>query len=320
MTERRLELWVGIFVLAGLVTLGALFVFFGKVVTLSRARYDVKAVFPDVLGMTPGTPVRLLGVNIGEIKEVGLTPEGDNVLLTLAVDPSYSIRANSALTIRATGILGDHYLEFDGGHPPVESLPKDGTAFIRGKVTVTLDSVAEKVGDMIETFTTHGPLLSAKISGLADNISTLASSLNDIVGDPAFRRDAKTTMAEAPKTIANINNMVLQVGRDAHDLTTRLKDLSDKLSAQTDRQGKNLDELKAGLITNVESVNRTLNSLNEILVMLKEGKGSLGAVVAKDELYEKLIRTVDDLNSALEETKKTVIFIREHPSSLFWGK
>ena len=48
---------------------------------------------------------------------------------------------------------------------------------------------------------------------------------------------------------------------------------------------------------------------------MSEGKGSVGALLQKDDMHEKLIETIDEMNAALKEVKRTTEAIRRK-----WGQ
>ena len=87
MKTKGTEITVGLFVLIGILLLAALIIWFGDIVELGRERYEVSAIFENVHGMAPGTPVRYLGIDIGELKETGLTKKGDQVRPVLSRVP-----------------------------------------------------------------------------------------------------------------------------------------------------------------------------------------------------------------------------------------
>ncbi|KPJ55737.1 MAG: hypothetical protein AMS16_03770 [Planctomycetes bacterium DG_58] len=300
MRTKGTEFTVGIFVLAGILLLMAMIIWFGRVVELGRERYEVSAIFDNVHGMARGTPVRYLGIDIGELKETGLTRKGDKVRLVLSISAKYNIPTDAVLSVRPTGILGDVYLEFGRGKPEEGYLAKDGSAEVHGEPTVTIDEIAIQ----LTTFTAK---LSKTLDELGGNLTELSASLNQVFGDEQVRKDIKRTLSETPDAVKSFREMtdrVAAVGGQARELLKQMKTTVEKLDSQINRQGKNLDELTDGLRKSADAVSETLASLDEILKRFNEGKGSVGALIQKDEFHEKLVQAVDRMNEALLEIKK----------------
>jgi phospholipid/cholesterol/gamma-HCH transport system substrate-binding protein len=350
MNTRRLEFVVGLFVLAGLVFLGFLVIFFGKAVTLGRSAYTVGAVFTNVRGMAPGTPVRHLGIDVGELATTEFTESRDKVRLVLRIHGGHSIPANAKLTIRPEGLLGDYYLEFYGGNMDNGTLATDGSAVVEGETTATLDEIAAKVGDFtkklegfldnlqgnlssftgrINRFLDNESLrgdLSAIVGGLGrtlgdpqfqSDVRSFARGLNAILGDEKFQRDLKAAAADAPETVRSFRQMserVAEAAKRAEELAAKLQELPGKLDVQATRIGDQMEGVAESLRKSLATAGETLASLGEVLTRIKEGRGTVGALVNKDELHEKLIKAVDELNDALIEIGKMADGIRRR-----WG-
>ena len=73
MNDRQTEFRVGIVILATLLVLGILIVFFGELPSFSRDQYMLTIRFDEAPGVTVGTPVRKSGILIGRVDLVDLT-------------------------------------------------------------------------------------------------------------------------------------------------------------------------------------------------------------------------------------------------------
>ena len=131
MKQRAMELWLGVFVLGGVVVLGALVLLFGGLMKMSRPTYDVKVEFEKVTGLRPGTPVRMLGIDIGEVKDLQFRERGHGVQMVLQIDGSVDVPQDAPLMVLTEGLLGDNYLEFGGGTG--KPLSHNGDALVIGE-------------------------------------------------------------------------------------------------------------------------------------------------------------------------------------------
>jgi phospholipid/cholesterol/gamma-HCH transport system substrate-binding protein len=348
--SRRAEFAVGFFVLAGLAILGVLIVFFSTALLAGRGRYTVFAEFPSVRGMAPGTPVRHLGIDVGELRKTRFSESRDKVRLELRIYRDHSIPANAKLTIRPSGLLGDYYLEFYGGNMESGSLPQDGTALVIGETSATFEEIAGKIGDftkklegVLDNLQSNLSSFTGRVNRFLDNetmqgnlhlileglgqtlgdrkfqedVRAFAAGLRRTVGDEKFQADLAATVAEAPATVKSfreVGDHLIEMAKHADELVEKLKGLSDKLDAQVGRQGENMDQVAAALRKNLEAANETMKSLNEILARVNDGKGTVGALLTSDDLHRKLIKTVDELNDALIEIGKMADGIRRK-----WG-
>lgn len=309
MISKRQEILLGLFVLIGLGVLIFMIIFFRDVVKVGRARYEITAEFKNVYGMSPGTPVRLVGIDIGEIRKVTLAKDGLSAKVVLSIESGRRIRTDSKLSIRPQGILGDYYLEFTGGSPGAGFLPTDGTAVVMGEASSILDEMARD--------------LTKKIGGIGQKASDLIDNMNDILDDNEFRRNVHETAAnlkdatqKAPAVLVEIQQAAAGVKKLTGDIQSRL----DAYDTRVQTLLSGMDKAVAGLDKLFGSFNETVGSLDEILARFREGKGTIGSLIGKDEIYEKLVQTVDQTNATLSELKELIVYIRKNPSAFLWGR
>lgn len=109
MSSPRLEIGVGVFVLAGLVGVAGLAVKSGAGRLLPAASYPLKARFANVGGLARGSPVLLAGVTIGQVKAVTLDANF-GAIVELEVRQGLRLPADTMASIRTLGLIGDKYL------------------------------------------------------------------------------------------------------------------------------------------------------------------------------------------------------------------
>jgi phospholipid/cholesterol/gamma-HCH transport system substrate-binding protein len=107
--ENGAEAFVGLLV----VLLAAWFVLFALQRTGGRGGGDsvhVTALFPNAVGVSPGTDVRVAGVKVGSVAEQKLDPQSFQVAMTLALDPAVKLPSDSSAAITSEGLLGGTYV------------------------------------------------------------------------------------------------------------------------------------------------------------------------------------------------------------------
>jgi phospholipid/cholesterol/gamma-HCH transport system substrate-binding protein len=275
---------------------------------MSQERYTVSAVFDNVHRMKPGTPVSHLGIDVGTLEE--LTPVRNRVRLTVAVRAEHRIPEGATLTIRPTGILGDYYLEFQGGDPAQGYLATDGTAEVAGIPMITVDDIVSKLVDFTAKLEGH-------LDTLGGNLAALSANLNALIGDETLQKNVRDTAAEMPETVRAYRDLAVRAARAADETKAaagRIRTLAENLDKQVEVQGENMDQLTRELATTAETLNKTLASLDEILKRIRAGKGTVGRLVEEDELQEKLVTSVERMNEALTAIKEMSEAIRKR-----WG-
>ena len=101
--RRRREVWVGLFVVAGLA--GMLIVLATMTdAALFRGRYIVSTIVPDAAGIRKGDPIQMRGVNIGRIN--GFTIAQEEVEVRLEIEGEYPVPKDSVVELKASGLLG----------------------------------------------------------------------------------------------------------------------------------------------------------------------------------------------------------------------
>jgi phospholipid/cholesterol/gamma-HCH transport system substrate-binding protein len=107
------ELWVGLFIIAGLVCLGYLSVKLGNLEIVGRKGYDLQATFSNSGGLKVGAGIIIAGVEIGRVKSVSL--ENYNAHVVLNLPSNVQIQEDSIASIKTKGLIGEKYIDISPG-------------------------------------------------------------------------------------------------------------------------------------------------------------------------------------------------------------
>ncbi len=113
MKQTRIEIYVGIFVLMGILCLGYLAIRLGKLEVMGSKGYVVYADFSSVAGLKPGDPVEIAGVKVGRVE--GLTLADDRARLALRIDEGVKLPEDTIASVRSRGLIGDKFILLSPG-------------------------------------------------------------------------------------------------------------------------------------------------------------------------------------------------------------
>lgn len=116
MQRATLDLWVGIFVVAGL---GALLFLALKVGNMtgfdSGASYTVKAEFENIGGLKPRAPIKSAGVVVGRVSDISFDNASYEAVVSMKLDSRFKFPRDTSAAIMTSGLLGEQYIALEAG-------------------------------------------------------------------------------------------------------------------------------------------------------------------------------------------------------------
>lgn len=153
MDRRILDLWVGIFVVAGV---GALFVLALQVSNAGSFNmadsYRVVAEFDNIGGLKVQAPVKSAGVVVGRVDSIEFDNDKFIARVVLRLDKRIKLPKDTIASILTSGLLGEQYIGLDGGGDP-ENLA-DGE---RLKMTQSAVVLEKLIGQFLYGKAAEGP-------------------------------------------------------------------------------------------------------------------------------------------------------------------
>ena len=113
--QSKLELVVGVFVLAGLAAVSCLALKVGAGSLVGSDTYVIQARFNNLGGLNPGSNVVVAGVSIGRVEAVRLNPADFSAIVDLRLRKSVQLPADSFASIKTTGLIGDKFVAIAPG-------------------------------------------------------------------------------------------------------------------------------------------------------------------------------------------------------------
>jgi phospholipid/cholesterol/gamma-HCH transport system substrate-binding protein len=125
MNRARIEFLAGLFVLIGLGALVYLAVSLGGLKLKANASYEIEARFSDIGGLTPGSPVKIAGVPIGEVADIRLDYESMVAIVTMRLPADLSLYDDTIAAVRTNGLIGDKVIVLRPGGSGIPLEPGD---------------------------------------------------------------------------------------------------------------------------------------------------------------------------------------------------
>jgi len=116
MQRATLDLWVGLFVVAGIVAVLFLALKVGNLGGFDNGEtYVVKASFDNIGGLKARAPVKSAGVLVGRVAEIAFDPKTYEASVTLSLDARYPFPKDTSASIMTSGLLGEQYIALEAG-------------------------------------------------------------------------------------------------------------------------------------------------------------------------------------------------------------
>ncbi|MDO8493913.1 MAG: MlaD family protein, partial [Deltaproteobacteria bacterium] len=277
----RNEVKVGLFAVI-VITLAALVTIrVGDQSIVAGGAYKLHASFADAAGLYPKASVSIAGVNVGVVKEVGLSQEG-KAFVTMGIQKKIIVPKDSIAFLKTKGFLGEAFVEIIPGKLTTEPL-KDGDEIGRtqsgGDVTGMVNKFTDIAEDVKEVTSTIKSWTNEEEGG------AIANTVNNLDEFTRVMRDISIRNEENMDRI--LNNMA--------DLTHEIKEMVAKSHGDIEASAEN-----------VASITKKID----------EGRGTIGKLINDDETVEKLNSSLDSLNEALGGYQKMELGMGFHTEYL----
>ena len=113
MRKIDLEMSVGMFMIAGILSLGFISVKVGRLEGFGGHGYSVFGVFSESGGLRTGASVTIAGVDVGRVRTVAL--DNGQARVDLELDENVKLPVDSIASIKTRGLIGEKYVQITPG-------------------------------------------------------------------------------------------------------------------------------------------------------------------------------------------------------------
>jgi phospholipid/cholesterol/gamma-HCH transport system substrate-binding protein len=298
------ELRVGIFVLVALFVLAA-GIFYVTAPGVFGPKYRLKTFLPEVAGLTTGAPVRLAGVEVGNVESIQFVPHVPgqpidrerNVEVDMRIDRRYEkyILTDSTASPVTEGLLGNRYINITRGFTGV---PLKNGEEVKGVEEKAIAEVVQRSADLLGNMEALSEDVRDLVAGVRQGRGTLGKFLTD---DQAYNH-LNNILAKSDQMVTNI-----QAGQGTLGKLVASDEMYNKVDTTLNNVNDIVGDVRAGkgtlgkLLydpTLYDQAKQALQNSNVLIANVREGKGTLGKLATDDTLYNKLRDTSSNLASA----------------------
>jgi len=140
MQRTTMDLWVGLFVIAGIGALLILALKVGNLGTYSEAQsYTLIGYFENVGGLKIRAPVKSAGVVVGRVKDIQFSTKTFDAAVTMKIDKRYQFPKDTFASILTSGLLGAQYIGLAAGGD--EGMLKSGDKIMKTNSALVLEEM-----------------------------------------------------------------------------------------------------------------------------------------------------------------------------------
>jgi phospholipid/cholesterol/gamma-HCH transport system substrate-binding protein len=273
-----------------------------------RSGVRVSARFNTVQELSEGDPVKMAGVTVGRVEDIGIDEAGGQVSVRMKLESVKGVKTDSKATIRFSGFMGQNYVALSFGSAAGASVA-DGTELETteqpdlGAIMSKLDNVATGVEKLTDSLTgvpigdLIGPLTDMlreerpRISAIFDNLKTISTRIAEgqgtvgkLINDDALHQSALAAVTNLSATADDIRLTIA----DARVIVRQISEGQGTIGKLTQDEALYLETTAA------------MTNLKEILQKINQGSGTVGKLVNDDSFYRNAKLSLQKLDKATE--------------------
>jgi len=309
---------IGAFIVGAMVLTFVALLFFSGGKFFSEKEKVIMYFEGSVQGLQVGAPVKLKGVELGQITDIQINFQNDNKTIVNAVTADLVMKRINSKGVRITSEFFDEAIK-NGLRAQLNF-----QSFLTGLLYVELDFYPDSPVKLyalqhdyreLPTVATQFEELSKSfaeidIKGIARHIDEFAVELNNIVKS-----------GEIQTTIKNINKAAVSIEKTSNSVNTRISQLSENIEKTRGEIDKLLAELNKQTPEVAKALNKSLQDLSNSLNQVNKTAASIEGTVSQDApLINQLNDTLIDISRSAQSFRNLTETLEQQPESLLRGK
>lgn len=324
--SRSIEVKVGVLILVGLGILAVLVLVMGGITF--QKRFTLYVDFENPGGIQAGAPVKMAGVKVGTIDALEfrastpdpLTGRRTLVRARILVEERFhhEIHRNAEFYVTTQGVLGEQFLAIDPGTSP-DQIAANSTVIGMGPPRIDLfvaraytlldeavagvannrDSIRSIVTDLAGVLHNTNEIMtrnSTRVDQILTNTDQLIRDSDGLVLAARARyvdgQEVRRIMARAESVLSTIDREVPPLSRDARALMSNVNRITNGVG---DAQIADVQATLRDVRSLASRADHIANDAQRVTAHIRQGRGTVGALLMDEEVYDDLQELVRDL-------------------------
>jgi phospholipid/cholesterol/gamma-HCH transport system substrate-binding protein len=293
------QLKVGITVVVAALVLAGLIILMSGSGGLLTPKLILRSYFFDAQGLRVGAPVRLSGVDIGNVSQIRIVRNQPlaPVEVTMKVNSKYrfSLRKDSKTLLSTAGVLGETYINIDSSTAVGPEVSTNDV--LKSNEQTGYQDVMRSTQNALQNM----QALLARMDRIIAFVESGQGSVGKLIYDPVLYNRANATINDFQKLVSEISQGQGSLGKLLNN-----DDLYNKANASLDKINSLIDDLNAGKGTAgkllkdptlYNTANDTITNFKQLTDDINSGKGALGKLTKDQEFANKLQNTMNRVSN-----------------------
>ncbi|RCU43327.1 MCE family protein [Chryseobacterium lacus] len=258
------------------------------------AKYD------NVEGLTASSPVSINGLKVGKVDQIipiSKTNGDIHFVVKLLVHDDFQFSKQSTVEIFEPGIMSAKEMKINLVSGP--TMAKDGDT-LKGSFKMSmLNNISSQVGPVKD-----------QVQEVLRRVDSLTTNANKIFDDQnraeirALLMNLNRTVSALEGTSGSVNTLIANSDPRVQRVLDNANEAMISANVAVDKYGnlaESIDTKK--LNSTINNLDLTVSKLNDVIVGIENGQGSLGKLAKDEQLYNNLQETSKNLNELVLDLK-----------------
>lgn len=264
------------------------------------------AVYNRVNGLTQSDPVLVNGFKVGKVNDIILSQgKSGNIIVQLEVENKVTIPKDSKATIVNADLLGEKAVELKLGKAstPVangDTITSNVQPGLQARITKQLFPIRNKLESVFASVDSVIKVVQFFLNKeTKDNIDNSLQNMQRTL--TSYNRVVKKLETVIEDNSETIDSLLYNVNH----ITKNIKEDDEKIDNILTNFSQFSDTLKeSNLKQTLATTERSLNSFNQTLEEVNQGKGSIGKLLKEPGLYNNMDSATYNLNRLIEDIER----------------